>query len=572
MVNIKKYRFILVINLFVIILGIYNLPSLFIKPTIETKLTDSLFSSGTILINDLEVKSKSHLEPFIDKYQVGDLLQIKYKDADYSIPIKLSNYYDTNFVISTFFATIFFLFPGIFILIKISDKETAKLFNLMMLSVSSLLLLTYGSLDYGISFINIISRTFVQISYIYLSILFIEFSFQFPIKKYPNFIRHFSKVNLCLLILIVPLLIINYLYVNHHNYAIYEIYYKLNNFILKPFFGISILLVLFNLIISYKSNISSINRQKLLWIFVSILWGPMIYFLLYQLPFLFDLEFGISETVMQYLIVLSPIALFIGIYKYNLFDINLFFKRSFVYSLLVSLIIIIYTSLLFVFSNYISENPNSQFPYILSLVLIALIFQPLRKLILKFTDKYVFKIKFDVVKIIENYKQEISSIFSKEDTLNLLVKYLLTYIIPKKYFFLTKMEDNGFEIVTRGLINKDNNVIDEILNSIDFDSSISPISNDNYFVDDVPYSLHNLELLRDELDLIFFNKSKDIEFYLLVGKKSNNILYTSDDVYFINNLIKETNNQLSRVIINKNLLFKIEEVKKLEELGSAIAT
>lgn len=166
-----------------------------------------------------------------------------------------------------------------------------------------------------------------------------------------------------------------------------------------------------------------------------------------------------------------------AIIKHNLFDINLFIRKGLIYSILLSLISILYFSFVFIietlFRGYVGYRAT---PWTLYMILIfAIVFQPLRKRIQDIVDKYFFKGTIDQIEQENILLREELQRSEKLKAVGTLaagmaheIKNPLTSIktfteyLPRKY--RDKDFINKFQKIVGSEVEKINNIVKQLLN------------------------------------------------------------------------------------------------------------
>ena len=574
--------FIFGLDIFLLCCGFYNANLLLEKPALTYSLninndncTDCLTKNDVIIsINNFKVNSDIAIETIIDFYKIGDNVSVKIlrNENEQILNVKLTNYYDLFFVVLTFLTMLFFLLPGIFIIYRIENRQLAIVFHLLMVSVSTMLILTYGSLSSECYSFILIIRTINQLSYLLFPLSFIHFSLLFPVKKNIKIESLFKYFYLFIAFLSPVFLIINYNYIFHPGQSIFLLFENMHKFFLRPFFIPALLIVMFSVFKSYITSTKQTDKEKLLWIIVSVCWGPAIYTFLYLIPDIALLSPIISESLMQILIIVSPVTLFIGIYKYQLFDIRLLLKRSFIYGFLFASIVIIYFSLLIIFSELIISEVNQiKYAALITTGLTVILNQPARSLAQKIIDKTMFKINFDYNKAQELITSKLEECISEQDIALVIEAFFNEYLNVEKYNLLlydTKRNDfipfisRNFDLNKHQLFQLSNIIIEKRVASI--------IAKHDIISDDFSINNNSETLLDLGADLIIgnYDYNDNPESCLILSNKINKTHFTPEEIELIKYLVKSIIKRLQSIEIQKIMLFQNEEIKKLEELNN----
>jgi len=164
----------------------------------------------------------------------------------------------------------------------------------------------------------------------------------------------------------------------------------------------------------YRSVSTPVERQQSKWIVFAIA-TIILSELIFTLPSLFNPAlFGssslyalITSNIFIFVLLLGPVAIYIAIMRYRLYDIDVIINRSLVYGSLTVLLALIYFglviglgSLVRLFTGQISQSPVV---IVASTLAIFALIQPLRRRIQRIIDRRFYRSKYDAAKIISNF-------------------------------------------------------------------------------------------------------------------------------------------------------------------------
>jgi len=121
-----------------------------------------------------------------------------------------------------------------------------------------------------------------------------------------------------------------------------------------------------------------------------------------------------------------PISIGIAMLRYRLWDIDILINRTLVYGSLTALLALLYFGLIFALQSLFQEmfKQNNTVAIVVSTLVIAALFQPLRHRIQRFIDRRFYRSKYDAVKIVEAF----SATLRNEVDLNKLSEQLITVV------------------------------------------------------------------------------------------------------------------------------------------------
>lgn len=185
--------------------------------------------------------------------------------------------------------------------------------------------------------------------------------------------------------------------------------------ILVLFFLPSVLLGIGTQIYRYRAVSNPAQRQQTKWV----LFG----FIALMVPFLgwvffielFPLSIGLPRLIfntfiygiMAAFLVCFPISFVIAITRYRLWDIDLLIRRTLVYSVLTGSLVLVYFGSVVVvqsmFNVLTGQEKTSQLTIALSTLLIAALFNPLRRRVQAFIDQRFYRRSYDAVKTLGRF-------------------------------------------------------------------------------------------------------------------------------------------------------------------------
>jgi hypothetical protein len=106
-----------------------------------------------------------------------------------------------------------------------------------------------------------------------------------------------------------------------------------------------------------------------------------------------------------------PVAVGVAILKYRLYNIDLLINRTLVYGALTALLVAVYfvgvTATQAIFHTLTGQEKQSQLAIVVSTLVIAALFSPLRRLIQSFIDKRFYRSKYDARKTLEAFSAKL---------------------------------------------------------------------------------------------------------------------------------------------------------------------
>jgi hypothetical protein len=151
-------------------------------------------------------------------------------------------------------------------------------------------------------------------------------------------------------------------------------------------------------------------------------------------------------------LVCLPIAVGIAILRYRLYDIDIIINRTLVYGLLTLTLLLVYfggvTTTQALFRTLTGQQQQPQLAVVVSTLVIAALFNPLRRRIQSFIDRRFFRKKYDARKILETFSARLRNETDLDSLNTELVSVVRETMQPEhvSLWLLTGISRNG----TRG--------------------------------------------------------------------------------------------------------------------------
>jgi hypothetical protein len=123
--------------------------------------------------------------------------------------------------------------------------------------------------------------------------------------------------------------------------------------------------------------------------------------------------FGVWITVLAWIVapVSLPVSAGIAILRYRLYDIDLLINRTLVYGALTAMLVLVYFSGVAttqaMFRALTGQEQQPQLAIVVSTLVIAALFNPLRRRIQSFIDRSFYRNKYDAAKTLEGFSMKL---------------------------------------------------------------------------------------------------------------------------------------------------------------------
>ncbi len=528
-------------------------------------------NSELLSIENYLIDSREQIEFLLDGKNIRDTITVTYSSQEVrgAVKIQLTNFYNPFYIISAALTGLVFFVLGIFVLIKCRANKVAALFHWIAISVAGIIMLSWGKYADTFFEAGYLTRILFHLVYLMAPAMFIHFALIFPSDKYvrrKNFILSVYVLSLLLSVLVN----IFFIYAAF-NPTINNISSYLAGFNFLRIFIISCVLMSVGIFIhSYFSEKGSTEKKKLKWILLGFILGPISFILFWVIPQLITSHGLVPEEIIILLNNAVPVTFAIAIVKYHLLDIDYILNRSMVYSILIFILVIIYTGLIlsFVAVFNISENTSTS---VLSALTVAFMFLPIKQRVQKFVDKKFFRINYDYKQAANKFLSSVKNYNDIRSLENLLVEEIDNIIpVERIGFFEGSKNEKSIKMTAEnnlsGIIKRSIYVNPQKIENISSVISACPDKIER----EVDASFSTADILkRYGLCLLIPVISGRFNFYgfLALGKKRSDLRFSVEDIELLKSISIAAASTIERIKLQEQLIKERLAAEKLEELN-----
>ncbi|MBL1213804.1 MAG: HAMP domain-containing histidine kinase [Ignavibacteriae bacterium] len=569
-------KFILIVDAVIILLCIAGFYQLVVKPGFPTNISNvkeiypyEISADSIVSINGINVSDAEELEIFLNRMSIEDSVNIKFSFSERKFLFPLISFYSVQELIIITIVGLLFIFSGIFVLLKCFNQTYAHIFHWSCFATAAIMFMSWGSQGQIPEWIGLITHTGYHAAYSFVPASILHFTLLFPKKKIVNR-KHLLLVLYSISALFTISLSIRFIFVFIEYSEITAKNYILLLGLARYYIGIIIIIAIGIFVHSYTSAKETSEKKKLLWLMLGFLMGPFAYATLWILPYSVINRPLIPEIFVILLMSSVPITFAISIIKYNLMDIHLLLKRGVVYSIVISSILIIYIIGLAFFA---SEVMSAEYPTfsIIGVIVVVIIFQPVKMKVQKFVDKKFFRVHYDFRIAIKSFLKEINESNSIEQLASILVTRTNELIpLTKVGFFILKEPENYISLIAH--INFDLLVGRSVKfqkGKLKTDLSL-PIALPNIVEAGVKVELADVNVFRRwGMSVIFPIKSssKKVYGFFVLGNKKSETLFNAEDIDLLNNAAANAASTIERIKLQEEVIREHLETERLEELN-----
>ena len=497
-----------------------------------------------ISVSGIPVSNSFEIEFITDSYSIGDSLNCKFlhNNNESNYFIKLIPYYSNYiFIIISCIIGLLFIITGLFAVFKKPTDIAAVIVFIIFTSFGLTVMNSPAPVFSTNDFVGIANRFLHVIGYITGIISFFHFCTIFPESK------NISKAK------IIPVYISGFIFIMYICSIIYTAlktnsidyinqYYTLWN-IVQILFLISIISGVVVLLIRYKKYKSEDYRKKIEWIFWGLGIGASPFLVFWVIPVISGYSPLANEEILLSFLILIPFSFAVAVVKYNLFNIEIIVKRSAVYFLLTSILIIAFLVIAGIGDYLFHEVSGGQntLVLIITAIIISITINPIKNQIQKLVDRTFYKEKYDIEKDVTDFTSKIEECRSISEISSKFNDFVFQYIPVDKYILLIKeLHSEDYYIPAYKNI---------ILSKSDLTNTNS-ISKNN---------IKEIIPLKPE-----HNK---IAGYIGLGEKVSKLLFSERDKLLLRKISVQLAINIYRLQLQEDLILKELERDKLKELN-----
>jgi len=526
-----------------------------------------------IAINSISVSRPEDVEYLCEQTGIGREVQLTLNRSGEVIETewRLGHYYTSAYISIVSIVSALYFFLALFVFLKAQEREEAIIFHWLSIAIAILTSNRWGiSAADTMPYLSHVCRAGYAVAYAFIPVLFLHFSQIFPRKStffIPKYILYVLAGALALWVTVQY-----FIMVQTHGLPDFHDYLTVINIIRANFIIITIISVL-QFIITYRQLADESERRKLRWIFFGLITGTFSFMFLWQLPQIIYSKGFIDEKWIFIISLILPVSFAISIVRYHLLDIDLLLKRSTVYFIVLGLMIIMYAGIIVLaitLAGPLSINMSIS-AMVLTAVLIALLFEPVKTGVHRFIDKKFFRVHYNFSQIQESIAERLKTSISKEETGNFISREINLVLQPEEiYFVLKELICDRFEIISSQASKE---LSPAILN--DFISKhqavAKPVITQKNIIEPGIECLYADPKELSMAGLVLFipipGESTEIIGWIMLGRKKSGQIFTREDIGLLNAVSNQAGMAITRLELQKKLLLKATEADQFQKLN-----
>ena len=543
---------------------------------LEPKWPHSGLEAGDIIVSvdGQAATTIQEVEHLTDHLRIGDELRVELVRAgiDRNIRVPLVQDYGTRYLVIQILTGGLYFFLGILALLRRPEDIAAFCFHWLSVSVGVMIMSTWASyaiqplgVGYMVQILDLLANAAIPV-------LFVAFSFVFPRDK----ANRGGKLVIPVFLISIGFLFWMVLtYVQALNPPVIAEFTRFllafNTF--RWFFSACLIFGIVNLLHSYFTAEEEAERRKLRWVILGLGLGPLGFVLLWAIPYIVINRPLIAPEVVLLISAIAPITFTISIVRYQVMDIDLIFRRSTVYIMVLSVILAIYAMVVgtVAFAVGTFTVRASVIASGVAATIVALLFEPTRRFSQNVVDRTFFRVRYDYREAVGRLGEEVARCVDEAGLADCLIHRIDELLRPEVIGFY-RIERGGREAAL--LAHKDGKrltdpgVVEELgeLGK----GLTAPLGLDEKVEPGTPHkSLDERLAQRAGIALAFGIQSEagDPRGILVLGAKKSGVRFNLEDIDLLNSVVTQAELAVNRIRLQEKLVLERAETRRLEELS-----
>lgn len=527
----------------------------------------SLSGKEITKIDGYEFSSPEETETYLDGFKKGDKVHLTFSNQS-QIVVSLVNYYSMPYNILAFIIGSAFFAIAIIVLIKARLQKPARIFHWLSVFTALIIMATWGYYNLQPKVIGLAPRIILHLAVSIVPTLFLNFTLTFPAEK-----RSIKKywVNLLYILSALIFLLLNYYFLSVvfnttiENIKTYVMSYNIS----RIYLIVCVIAAVLVFIHSYKTSPGESDKKKLKWILYGLAIGPLGFILLWTLPIILTKESLLPEELILILVSVIPITFGISIVKYHVMDIDQIINRSVVYIFVLVVLLMVYLVIVGMLTNY-AVQIEPRVSSIITALLIALLFQPIRNKVQTIIDKQFFRVQYNFREVLKKIFEEIQQSHDIKSLADKVINRIYELLPVDKIGFFVLDNKSNLKLTSHKnfdlLVNRSIKFQKENLRT---DLSL-PIALPETVESGVPIEIADLKVFQKwRMNLVFPIKSTDktVHGFLVLGAKKSGVKFSIEDIDLLNAVAGRTAATIDRIKLQEELIIERVESERLDELN-----
>jgi signal transduction histidine kinase len=509
-----------------------------------------------------------HDPEFLADFQaIGDPVKIRYRrlGVEATTDVELIPFYSLRYIIIVFVIGLVTWAVGVYVVVARPKDHTAFVLHSALVCLATAIIATTAGGDPSAH----AGRAVYFFSYMGVATFFLYFTFLFPKPS----IRPGWKP--WLFIFVPPFLLTGATFAmqlvalrsgSPLDYRTFQGWFDWYHYVI---FGYAVSGII-SFLRSYRRTVVPADRKKLQWILLGLTLGPMPFLLLTVIPNQLKTVEMIPEEFTEIFLVIIPITFAISFVKYHVLNIGIVLNRTTVYGIAISGLVLTYAILIGIITRigggYVTPEWGAA-----AAILVALLFEPVRKRVQHFVDRKFFRVDFDFRQAVRRFVDEMKACVDVRQLAHLMVRRTDELIpVERIGFFALRQPGNrlytvahkNYELFERRTVRFE---AENLKTRLEL-----PVALDDKMEPGIRYESADARVFRRwGMGIVFPMLSQQFDFlgFLVLGFKKSGLRFSSEEVDLLNTVSTQAGLELDRIRLQQQLAAEQAKVHVLEELN-----
>ena len=518
----------------------------------------------------------SHVEVvefLFDGRHVGDQMSLDVQGSGgvRTVQVILQAYYSTDYLIIVILVSGLFFGVGLVVLLRRPEDQAARVYHLGSIGTALMLSTTWGQYGDAAS-PGLWTRVVFSCMYTLVPLLFFHFALVFPRRSWERVHRVLPVLYGLALLLGAASGLTFVRAATARSVDFFHLH--LDWFTATRWF--LIVLIISGLVTirqSYIAVAGEAEQRRLRWVVWGLFMGFLPFVGLWVVPSIFLSYSLVPESVMLLASGVIPVAFGISIVRYHLMDIDLILNRSVVYGTVMSVLTLIYISLVGLAAGLVTRATYEHSLVIAggAAIAVALLFQPLRTAVQRFVDRRFFRVRYDFRRAELVFAEAITHAVSVADLARFLVPRMNELIpVDRIAFLVTKSGDRHQYVMEQRGFEQPAGLGIEYPGDARRAAGALPLAVDDAIEPGVRYTRADESAFRAlgiTLAVPFPAKSLIAQGFLVLGPRKSGMRFISEDIDLLTSVCTQTGLEMERITLQSELILQAEESRRLHALN-----
>ncbi len=525
-------------------------------------------------LGDERPRTLEGVEFILDGEQVGATLPVKVMRSGVELKgrVPVVSYYSPLYVVVAFSVGTLFFLSGLIVFLRRENDIAALVYHFGAVAVASIIMMTWGTYAEPLRSVGQAVRCCFSAAYAFVPVLFLHFGLVFPRKRTGperNAVVPLYSLSVVLSILMGVTLIRATSLASIHWFHWFLTFFDIARWL----FVVCVLTAVAVFVHSYRTAREESERRKLRWVILGLALSSLGFVSLWEVPELLTSRGLIREEFVVLLSGTTPITFSVAILRYHVLDIDYIVNRSTVYVIVLVILLSLYALIVGSIAWIVSEFTlvNSVFVSAAAAIVVALLFEPIRKRVQILVDRTFFRLKYDMREVEADFVRQLKGCLTTQEVAELLVASTFRAIpVERAGFFVLDEESRrlrliahrNFDLLATRSVRFE---IEKLKTTLSIPVAVADRVEPGTKCEPADKPVFE----RWGMALVFTLKSEQGVFlgFFVLGAKKSGTRFVNEDIHLLNLLSEQAGYAYERILLQSRLILEHAERERLEELN-----